>query len=93
MARRMKIIRPRPQGRAFDVNGVMIRSGGVGWFDESTIAACPSWFEAAPEPKKTAAKKIHPDAAPAKKKTAAKKIHPDAAPAKKPAKRGKSIKQ
>jgi hypothetical protein len=49
MARRMKITRPRPQGRALDVNGKMIRTGEIGVFDEATIASRPGWFEPAPE--------------------------------------------
>ena len=51
MARRMKITRPRPQGRALDVNGKMIRTGEIGVFDEATIASRPGWFEPAPAPK------------------------------------------
>ena len=58
MARRMKITRPRPQGRAVDVDGKMIRSGEIGVFDEATISARRSWFEPAPlpKPKKTETK-------------------------------------
>ena len=52
MPQRMKIIRPRPQGRALDVNGKMIRTGEIGLFDEATIARAPHWFEPAPEPPK-----------------------------------------
>ena len=52
MPQRMKIIRPRPQGRAFDVNGTMIKTGEIGVFDEATIARAPHWLEPAPEPPK-----------------------------------------
>ena len=51
MARRMKITRPRPQGRAVDVDGKMIRTGEISVFDEATISARRSWFEPAPLPK------------------------------------------
>ncbi len=51
MPQRMKIIRPRPQGRALDVNGKMIRTGEIGVFDDATIARAPHWFAPAPEPK------------------------------------------
>ena len=49
MARRMIIIRPRPQGRALDIHGKMIRTGEIGEFDERTIARLPGWFAPAPE--------------------------------------------
>ncbi len=52
MSRRMIIIRPRPQGRALDIHGKMIRTGEIGEFDERTIARLPGWFAPAPEPPK-----------------------------------------
>ena len=74
MPRRMKIIRPRPQGRAFDVNGTMIKTGEIGLFDEATIARAPHWFEPAPKPPKPkqkpkAAKTAKPKAKATKKST------------------------
>jgi len=54
MSRRMIIIRPRPQGRALDIHGKMIRTGEIGEFSERTIARLPGWFApapAAPKPK------------------------------------------
>tara|TARA_Y100000593_G_scaffold70780_1_gene129835 strand:+ start:103 stop:351 length:249 start_codon:yes stop_codon:yes gene_type:complete len=70
----MKITRPRPQGRAFDVNGTMIKTGEIGVFDEATIARAPHWFEPAPEPPKPkpkpkAAKTDKPKAKATKKST------------------------
>ena len=74
MPQRMKIIRPRPQGRAFDVNGTMIKTGEIGVFDEAPIARAPHWFAPAPAPPKPkptpkAAKTDKPKAKATKKST------------------------
>ena len=66
MARRMRIIRPRPQGRAHDVDGKMIRSGEIGVFSEQRIAQTPTWFEPAPLPKPKPKPKAEPKKVPKK---------------------------
>ena len=51
MARKMKIIWPAPQGRAYDTSGKIRYTGEVGMFSEETIARRAKWFEPVKESK------------------------------------------